>query len=65
MYGFPKGSLLFNIDLNDMPLECDDDNINSYAFDTIPYSCTEDVFLVNYSTLEHCQKISDNRKTTI
>ena len=46
MYGFPKGSLLFNIDLNDMPLECDDDNINSYAFDAIPYSCTEDVFLV-------------------
>ena len=47
MYGFPKGSmlerLLFNIDLTDMLLECNDNNVNRYVFDTIPYSCAEHV----------------------
>ena len=39
-YGVPKGSvlrqLLFNIDLIDLLLECEDDNITSYADDTTP-----------------------------
>ena len=47
MYGVPQGSvlgpLLFNIDLIDLFLECEDDNINSYADDTTPYSCAEDM----------------------
>ena len=37
------GPLLFNIDLIDLFLECEDDNINSYADDTTPYSCTQDI----------------------
>ena len=47
MYGIPHGSvlgpLLFNIDLTDLFLECEDGNINSYADDTTPYSCTQDI----------------------
>ena len=35
------GLLLFNIDLIDLFLECEDDNITSYADDTIPYSCAQ------------------------
>ena len=30
------GPLLFNIDLIDLFLECEDDNISSYADDTTP-----------------------------
>ena len=37
------GLLLFNIDLIDLLFECQDDNISSYADDTTPYSCTQDV----------------------
>ena len=37
------GSLLFNIDLIDLFLECEDDNISSYADDTTPYSCAQDI----------------------
>ena len=33
------GALLFNIDLIDLFLECEDDNISSYDDDTTPYSC--------------------------
>ena len=47
MYGVPQGSvlgpLLFNIDLIHLFLECEDDNINSYADDTTPFSCAEDM----------------------
>ena len=37
------GTLLFNIDLIHLFLECEDNNINSYADDTTPYSCAEDM----------------------
>ena len=37
------GTLLFNIDLIDLFLECEDDNITSYADDTTPYSCAQDI----------------------
>ena len=46
-YDVPQGSvlgpLLFNIDLIDLFLECEDDNISSYADDTTPYSCAQDI----------------------
>ena len=49
MFGTPQslvlGLVLFNIDLIDFSLECEDDNINSYADDTTTYFCAEDVFL--------------------
>ena len=35
--------LLFNINLIDLFLECEDDNVNSYADDTTIYSCAEDM----------------------
>ena len=37
------GLLLFNIDLTDLFLECEDDNITSYTDDTTPYSCAQDI----------------------
>ena len=37
------GPLLLNIDLIDVLLECEDDNINSYADGTTPYSCPENM----------------------
>ena len=47
IYGLPQASvlepLLFNIDLLDLFLECEDENINSYADDTTLYSCAEDM----------------------
>ena len=46
-YGIPQssilGPLLFNIDLIDLSFECDDSEIASYADDTTPYSCTDDI----------------------
>ena len=45
--GVPQGSmlgtLLFNIDLIDLFLECEDGNITSYADDTTPYFCAQDI----------------------
>ena len=37
------GLLLFSVDLIDLFLECEDDNITSYADDTTPYSCAQDI----------------------
>ena len=37
------GPLLFNIDLTDLCLECEDDNISSHADDTTPYSCAQNI----------------------
>ena len=46
-YGVPQGSifgpLLFNIDLIDLFVECDDSEIASYADDTTSYSCADDI----------------------
>ena len=46
-YGVLQGSilgpLLFNIDLIDVFFECDDSEITSYADDTTPYSCADDI----------------------
>ena len=46
-YGVPQGSILgpslFNIDLIDLFFECDDSEIASYADDTTPYSCADDI----------------------
>ena len=37
------GLLLFDFDLIDFFLESEDDNITSYADDTTPYSCAQDI----------------------
>ena len=46
-YGFPYasifGPLLFNTDLTDLFVACDDSEIASYADDTTSYSCTGDI----------------------
>ena len=46
-YGVPQGSILglliFNIDLIDLFFECDDSETASYADDTTPYSCADDM----------------------
>ena len=57
-YGSPQGlvllSLLFNIDLIDLFLECEDDNFTSYADDTTP--CAQDVS----SVISELQGIAKN-----
>ena len=58
MYGGPQGSvlgpLLFNIDLIDLLFECEDDSITSFAHDTIPYPCAQDIS----SVISELQRIS-------
>ena len=53
------GSLLFNIDLIDLFLECENDNITSYADDTIPYSCARDISSVISELQRIAKKIID------
>ena len=59
-FGVPQGSvlgpLLFNIDLTDLFLECEDDNIRSYADDTTPYFCAQDIS----SVISELQRITKN-----
>ena len=59
-YGVPQGSvlgsLLFDIDLMNLFLECEDDNISSYADDTTPYSCAQDTS----SVISELQRIAKN-----
>ena len=51
--GSVHGTLLFNIDLINLNLQCDDDNNNSYANNTSPYSWAED----KSSVITELQKI--------
>ena len=53
------GSLLFDIDLIDLFLECDGDNITSYADDTTPYSCAQDISSVISEFQRIAEKIFD------
>ena len=53
------GPLLFNIDLTDLFLECEDDNITSYADDTTPYSCAQDISSVISELQRIAKKIFD------
>ena len=59
-YGVPQGSvlgpLLFNIDLIDLFLECEDGNITSYADETTRYSCSQDIS----SVISELQRIAKN-----
>lgn len=59
MYGVNQcsviGSLLFTIDPIYFFLECENDDVNSYADDTTHYSWTDDIFC-NYRTSKHCQQ---------
>ena len=48
------GPLLFNIDLIDLLFECEDDSITSFAHDTIPYPCAQDIS----SVISELQRIS-------
>ena len=60
-YGVPQGSvpgpILFNIVLTDLFLECEDDNISSYADDTTPYSCAQDIS----SVISELQRIAKKK----
>ena len=51
------GLLLFNIDLTDLFLECENDNISSYADDTTPYSCAQDIS----SVISELQRIAKKK----
>ena len=50
------GPLLFDIDLIDLFVECEDDNISSYADDTIPCSLAQGIS----SVISELQSIAKN-----
>ena len=49
-FGVPQacvfGSLLFNIDMNNLFYKCEDSNVASYTDDTTTYSCVTELFSV-------------------
>ena len=53
------GPLLFNIDLADLFLECEDDNTTIYADDTTLYSCAQDLSSVISELQRIAKKIFD------
>ena len=59
------GPLLFNIDLTDLFLECEDDNITSYADDTTPYSCAQDISSVKVNPGKCHAVLSSNTQREI
>ena len=68
MYFVAQGSvlelLLFNIDLTDLLLEGEDNNVNSYADNPTPYSCTKDMsFLI--TELQIAKTFSSGMKAII
>ena len=60
-YGVQQGSVLgaqlFNIDLIHLILECEDDNITSYANDTNPYFSAQDTSFVTSELQRIAKKI--------
>ena len=52
------GPLLLNIDLIDLFLECENNNITSYADDTSPYSCAQDLSTVTSEFKELLKKFN-------
>ena len=62
LHGFVLGPLLFNIDLVDLFLECEDGNITRYAGDTTPYSYAQDISSVISELQRIATKIFDWRK---
>lgn len=50
---------MFNIDLIDLPLECGDDKVTSYADDTTRCSCTQDILFVISELKRISQKMFD------
>ena len=51
------GSLLLNIDLNVLLVECEDGNITSYANDTAHYFCGQDISSVIFELQRIAKKI--------
>ena len=65
-HGLPQGSilgsLLFNIDLIELFYECEESNIDSYAYDTTPYSCARETQTVISKLKSLANFFTDSRK---